>query len=137
MSDKNLRKFRVVRALERIINPLVFRLRKLGMHSRWATELETIGCKTGQRRHVPVTVRFDHTGAWVICQHGTRSGWGSNIAADPHVRLRQGNQWRHGVAEFKPEDDVVARARQLYGRVSVLNSVYETRPVSVRISFAD
>jgi deazaflavin-dependent oxidoreductase (nitroreductase family) len=135
--DKTLRKFRVERAVGRVLNPAVKGLSKLGLRTAMATELETVGRKTGQLRRVPVSVQFDHDGAWVICQHGTRSGWGSNIGDNPNVRVRQGNRWRAGVAEFRPDDDVVVRGRK-FGLVgSKVAKALETAPVSVRIDFTD
>ena len=136
--DKTLRKFRRERAIGRyVLNPVVKGLTRLGVHTALATELETIGRKTGQLRRVPVSAQFDGDGAWVICQHGTRSGWGSNITGNPNVRVRQGNRWRTGVAEFRPDDDVVARGRK-FGRMGAgMVKVLETTPVSVRIDFTD
>jgi deazaflavin-dependent oxidoreductase (nitroreductase family) len=134
--QKTLRKFRRERAVGRyLLNPAVKALSALGMRTAMAAELETIGRKTGQARRVPVSAQFDDGGAWVICQHGTRSGWGRNIADNPNIRLRQGNQWRAGVAAFRPDDDVVARARK-FGRLGArMVKALETAPVSVRIDF--
>lgn len=136
--DKTLRKFRRERALGRyLLNPAVRGLSRLGLRIALATELETIGRKTGQSRRIPVSAQFDDHGVWVICQHGTRSGWGQNIAANPNVRVRQGNRWRAGVAAFRPDDDVVARARK-FGRLGAkVVKALETTPVSVRIDFTD
>jgi deazaflavin-dependent oxidoreductase (nitroreductase family) len=136
--DKTLRKFRRERALGRyLLNPAVKGLSRLGVRTAMATELETIGRKTGQVRRVPVSAQFDSHGAWLISQHGTRSGWGRNIADNPNIRMRQGNQWRAGVATFRPDDDVVARARK-YGRLGAkVVKALETTPVSVRIDFTD
>ncbi|WP_118915490.1 nitroreductase family deazaflavin-dependent oxidoreductase [Mycobacterium shigaense] len=134
--DKTLRKFRRERAVGRyLFNPTVKALNRLGVRTALATELETIGRRTGQARRVPVSVQFEDNGAWVICQHGARSGWGSNIAGNPNVRVRQGNNWRTGVAAFRPDDDVVARGRQ-FGRLAArMVKALETTPVSVRIDF--
>jgi deazaflavin-dependent oxidoreductase (nitroreductase family) len=134
--QKTLRKFRRERAVGRyLLNPAVKGLSALGMRTAMAAELETIGRTTGQQRRVPVSAQFDDGGAWVICQHGTRSGWGRNLADNPNVRLRQGNQWRSGVAAFRPDDDVVARARK-FGRLGArMVKALETTPVSVRIDF--
>jgi deazaflavin-dependent oxidoreductase (nitroreductase family) len=136
--DKTLRKFRRERAIGRcLLNPAVKGLSRLGVRTAMATELETIGRKTGQVRRVPVSAQFDNNGAWVISQHGTRSGWGRNIADNPNIRMRQGNQWRAGVATFRPDDDVVARGRK-YGRLGAkVVRALETTPVSVRIEFTD
>ncbi|MGB9302803.1 MAG: nitroreductase family deazaflavin-dependent oxidoreductase [Mycobacterium sp.] len=136
--DKTLRKFRRERALGRyVLNPAVKALSALGVRTAMATELETIGRKTGQARRVPVSAQFDDNGAWLISQHGTRSGWGRNIADNPNVRVRQKNQWRAGVATFRPDDDVAARGRK-FGRLGAkMVKALETTPVSVRIDFTD
>ncbi len=135
--DKTLRKFRRERAVGRLLNPAVQALSKIGLRTAMATELETVGRKTGQVRRVPVSAQFDQHGAWIISQHGTRSGWGRNIVDNPNVRLRQGSTWHAGVATFKPDDDVVARGRK-FGLVgSKVAKALETTPVSVRIDFSD
>jgi deazaflavin-dependent oxidoreductase (nitroreductase family) len=135
--DKTLRKFRRERAVGRLLNPAVKGLSRIGLRTALATELETVGRKTGQPRRVPVSAQFDNGGAWIISQHGTRSGWGRNIADNPNVRVRQGSKWRPGVANFRPDDDVVARARK-FGRVGAkVVKALETTPVSVRIDFTD
>lgn len=139
MTDKTLRKFRRERIIGRyLLNPAIGALEKVGVRSTLASELETTGRKTGQLRRVRVGAQFDSTGAWVICQHGTRSGWGSNISANPNVRLRQGKRWRTGIAQFRPEDDVVARGRKfgVIGAARVVKAL-ETTPISVRIDFTD
>ncbi len=135
---KTLRKFRRERAVGRyLLNPAVKGLSRLGVRTAMATELETVGRKSGQIRRVPVSAQFDDSGAWVISQHGTRSGWGRNIADNPNIRVRQGNQWRAGVATFRPDDDVVARGRK-FGRLGAkMVKALETTPVSVRIEFTD
>jgi deazaflavin-dependent oxidoreductase (nitroreductase family) len=125
------------RPVQRAYHGWVKGLSRLGVRTAMATELETIGRKTDQVRRVPVSAQFDSHGAWLISQHGTRSGWGRNIADNPNIRMRQGNQWRAGVAIFRPDDDVVARARK-YGRLGAkVVKALETTPVSVRIDFTD
>lgn len=136
--QKTLRKFRRERAIGHyLLNPAVRGLSRLGVRTALATELETVGRKTGLLRRVPVAAQFDHSGAWLISQHGTRSGWGRNITDNPKVRLRQGNRWRSGIAALRPDDDVVARGRK-FGRLgSKVVKALETTPVSVRIDFTD
>ncbi len=136
--DKTLRKFRRERAVGHyLLNPAVKGLSKLGLRTALATELETIGRKTGQVRRVPVSAQFDDKGVWLISQHGTRSGWGRNIVDNPNVRVRRGNRWRTGVAKLRPDDDVVARGRK-FGRLGAkVVKALETTPVSVRIDFSD
>jgi deazaflavin-dependent oxidoreductase (nitroreductase family) len=142
--QKALWKFRFERVVGRYVaNPAVRTLSKLGIRTTLATELETVGRKTGALRTVPVTARFDDTGAWLICQHGTRSGWGQNITANPTVRLRHGRRWRTGTAAFVPDDDVVARGRT-FGDGPVMTALssatfraLQSSPISVRITFTD
>lgn len=137
-----LRKFRRERFIGRYLaNPAVGLLDRLGIRSALIAELETTGAKTGKPRRVPVTVSIDAQGAWLISQHGRRAGWARNIAADPKVRLRQGNRWYTGTAAFVPDDDVVARARSFAtGRIPASATEWtmkalESDPVSVRITF--
>jgi deazaflavin-dependent oxidoreductase (nitroreductase family) len=105
--------------------------------------LETTGRKTGVVRTVPVAASFDTTGAWVISQHGRRSGWAHNIAAQPAVRIRQGDRWRSGTAQFVPDDDVPGRVRtfatsRLFAPLVVATfRALQSDPISVRIDFND
>lgn len=146
MSQGNqaLRKFRRERIAGRYVaNPAVSLLARLGVRTTFATELQTMGRKSGRWRTVPVSARFDETGAWVISQHGHRSGWALNVADDPHVRIRQGNRWRSGTAHFVPDDNPAARVRT-FARFAMLSPLVtatfkalQSDPVSVRIDFAD
>ncbi|WP_330182576.1 nitroreductase family deazaflavin-dependent oxidoreductase [Nocardia sp. NBC_01503] len=142
--DRTAAKFRRERALGRyVMNPTVRALSRVGLRTALATEIETIGRKTGQPRRVPVSILFDDQGAWAICQHGSRSGWGKNLAANPEIRVRQGNTWRTGTAVFLPEDDVVTRAatfapHPLLAPIATRGfAALETNPVTVRITFTD
>jgi deazaflavin-dependent oxidoreductase (nitroreductase family) len=146
MSTANpaLRKFRRERLIGRYIaNPAVALLGRLGVRTTFATELQTMGRKSGQWRPVPVSARFDATGAWVISQHGYRSGWALNVADDPRVRIRQGGRWRSGTARFVPDDDPAARVRTfatsplLSPLVTATFRALQSDPISVRIDFAD
>lgn len=138
------RKFRLERRVGRYLaNPLVQTLSRIGVRTTLATQLQTTGRKTGKARLVPVSARFDETGAWVISQHGTRSGWGANITANPAIRIQQGSGWRSGIATFEPDDDVVARARSFAtrpafaGLAGLAFRALESTPISVRITFTD
>lgn len=141
---RSRRKFLIERGVGRYVaNPLVRGLRRIGVDTTLATELETIGRKTGKIRQVPVAAAFDESGAWVISQHGTRAGWTANITANPHIRIRQGSRWRTGTAHLMPEDDVTARARTFVSRpvfaglTSATFRALQSAPVSVRITFTD
>ncbi len=139
-----VRKFRRERAVGRYVaNPAVALLGRLGVRTTFATDLETVGRKSGEARRVPVAARFDDAGAWVISQHGRRSGWALNVADDPHVRVRQGNQWRSGIARFVPDDDPTARVRTfatsplLSPIVAATFRALQSDPISVRIDFTE
>lgn len=139
-----VRKFRLERIVGRYFaNPAVALLGRLGVRTTFATELETVGRKSGRSRRVPVSARFDDAGAWVISQHGRRSGWALNVADNPNVSVRQGNRWRSGIARFVPEDDPSERART-FATSSLLAPVVaaafrtlQSDPISVRIDFTD
>jgi deazaflavin-dependent oxidoreductase (nitroreductase family) len=126
-----------------VANPAVAALDRIGVRTSLMAELETTGRKSGLARKVPVAVALDEEGAWLISQHGTRSGWGRNISANPVVRLRQGERWRTGTAVFVPGDDVVARSRtfssnRVVGALSAMTfRALQTAPVSVRVTFTD
>lgn len=139
-----LRKFRVERLVGRYVaNPIVLGLNRIGVRTALATDLETTGRKSGVVRRVPVAAAFDDTGAWLISQHGTRSGWACNIAADPQVRIRQGARWRTGTAAFVTDDDVTARGRTFASRpafaamTAATFAALASTPISVRITFTD
>ncbi|MGV0627818.1 nitroreductase family deazaflavin-dependent oxidoreductase [Mycolicibacter minnesotensis] len=143
-SEQARRKFRLERRVGRYVaNPAVRALNRVGIRTTLATELQTTGRKTAQPRRVPVAACFDRNGAWVISQHGTRSGWGANITADPQVRIRQGSRWRTGIARFHPDDDVTARARSFASRpafaglAAITFRALASTPISVRITFTD
>lgn len=138
------RKFRFERWVGRhLANPAVAALNRLGIGAHLARDLETVGRRSGLARTVPVSAAFDADGAWVISQHGKRSGWGINITANPTVRIRQGRQWRTGTAQFVPDDDVAARVRSFAtrplfaGLTSAGFRALQSDPISVRITFTD
>jgi deazaflavin-dependent oxidoreductase (nitroreductase family) len=139
-----VRKFRRERIIGRYLaNPAVALLGRLGIRTTFATELETTGRKSGARRRVPVSANFDDAGAWVISQHGRRSGWALNIADDPKVLIRQRNRWRSGIARFEPDDDPAMRAstfatsQLLSPVVAATFRALQSDPISVRIDFTD
>lgn len=136
------RKFRFERLMGRYVaNPTVLALNRIGIRTTLATELETTGRRTGRLRRVPVAAAFDGTGAWLISQHGTRSGWASNIIADPQVRIREGDRWRSGTARLEPDDDVEARARGFASHpafaalTAATFRALQSAPISVRVTF--
>jgi deazaflavin-dependent oxidoreductase (nitroreductase family) len=144
MTAAGLRKFRFERQVGRtVVNPLVAALERAGIRSALVVELETTGRKSGQPRRVPLTGSADGDGVWLISQHGRRSGWAHNIAAEPRVRVKVNGRWRTGTAAFVPEDDVRVRARSFArGKIAAAATAaamraLESDPISVRITFDD
>lgn len=92
-------------AQRRIVNPVGRRLP--------VTMLETIGRKSGQPRHTAVGGRVIGDQFWMVSEHGDRSHYVANIKANPAVRLRINGNWRTGTAHLLPDDDPVARLKEL------------------------
>lgn len=142
-ADKALRKFKWERQLGRMVmNPTVTLLDRFGLRAPLIVELETVGRRSGEPRRVPLVGRADDEGVWVISQHGRRAGWAYNIAANPNVRVRVGDEWRDGIATVEPDDDVRVRARSFGGRGRVCRAAtattmraMESDPISVRITY--
>jgi deazaflavin-dependent oxidoreductase (nitroreductase family) len=144
MAETGLRKFKFERQLGRsLMNPLVAALDRRGIRSALVVDLETTGRKSGEPRRVPLAGSADTDGVWVISQHGHRAGWAHNIDADPRVRVRVDGRWHAGTAEFRPDDDIRARARSFaVGKVSAAATAFamramESDPISVRITYTD
>ncbi|RJQ73041.1 nitroreductase family deazaflavin-dependent oxidoreductase [Pseudonocardiaceae bacterium YIM PH 21723] len=122
-------------------NPLSLFLHRIGLTGKYITEIETVGRRSGQTRVAPVTAWFDADGAWLISQHGKKSGWALNALADPRIRLRHGRKWYVGQAEFRPEDDVTARVLAsnpgwLQGKVALaVQRGLASDPMVVRVDF--
>lgn len=138
------RKFQRERLIGRYIaNPIVGGLQRLGVRTSLATTLETTGRKSAEPRAVPVAATFDDEGAWIVSQHGRRSGWAVNMTAEPEVRILQGGTWRTGIGAFRPEDDTHARMRTfapsaaLAGVTASAFRALASDPISVRITFTD
>ncbi|MUL85491.1 MULTISPECIES: nitroreductase family deazaflavin-dependent oxidoreductase [unclassified Mycolicibacterium] len=92
-------------AQRRIVNPVGRQLP--------VTMLETVGRKSGQPRHTAVGGRVIGNQFWMVSEHGNRSHYVLNIKANPAVRLRINGNWRTGTAHLLPDDDPVARLKEL------------------------
>ena len=108
----------IVRMLQRwAINPLIRLLFRVGINPLGLAILETRGRVSGQPRRTPVGNGRMGTTFWIIAEHGTRAGYIRNIQGDPHVRVRLRVGWRYrwvpGLAEILPDDDALARQRQI------------------------
>ena len=126
MPDFNDLKRRVVHAVQRhMVNPIGRQLP--------VTMLETIGRKSGQPRHTAVGGRVIDNAFWLVSEHGEHADFVRNIKANPAVRVRIDGQWRTGTAHLLPDDDPVARLRQLPQLNSAVVRVMGTELLSVRV----
>ena len=108
----------LVRTLQRYtLNPLMRLLLAIGVNPFGLAILETRGHASGKIRRVPVGNGRKGDSFWIIAEHGTRAGWIRNIRHDPRVRvrLRVGlrYRWVDGIATVRPDDDPLARQRQI------------------------
>jgi len=116
-------KRRLNRAVEtRLVNPVVRALLARGRLGVTYAVLETTGRRSGQARRTPVANGLQGDTFWLLCAHGAAAHYAHNIAADPHVRIGvvggRSLGWRAGVAVPLPQDDALARQRELgHGRL--------------------
>jgi len=101
----------------RLVNPIVRLLLSSGRLGSTYAVLETTGRRSGRARRTPVANGLRGDVFWLIAAHGHSAHYMHNIGADPHVRVgiveRRTLHWRAGVARALPEDDVLARQREL------------------------
>jgi hypothetical protein len=128
----------LVRTVQRyIMNPLMRLLLTIGVSPFGLAILETRGHASGKIRRVPVGNGRKGEDFWIIAEHGTRAGYVRNIAHDPHVRVRLRiglrYRWVPGIATIRPDDDPLARQRQIiaWHPLRALNAV------NVRVLGAD
>jgi deazaflavin-dependent oxidoreductase (nitroreductase family) len=104
----------MMRALERrLINPAIRALLDLGVAPRAYALLETTGRRTGLARHTPVGNGLRGDIFWLVTQHGERAAYVKNLIADPRVGVKIRRRWRSGRATVVPDDDGLARRREL------------------------
>jgi hypothetical protein len=108
----------LARTLQRyIMNPLMRLLLAARINPYGLVILETRGHASGKIRRVPVGNGREGEDFWIIAEHGTRAGYVRNIAHDPHVRVRLRTglryRWVPGIATICPDDDPLARQRQI------------------------
>ena len=108
----------LARTLQRyILNPLMRLPLAIGINPFGLAILETRGHATGKTRRVPVGSGRKGDSFWIIAEHGTRAGYVRNIQHDPHVRVRLRiglrYRWVPGIATVCPDDDPLARQRQI------------------------
>jgi deazaflavin-dependent oxidoreductase (nitroreductase family) len=126
MTDRQSLKRRVVHAVQRrVVNPIGRRAP--------ITQLETIGRKSGQPRLTALGGRLIDNQFWMVSEHGEHSDYVRNIKANPAVRLRIHGKWRSGTAHLLPDDDPIARLRQLRGLNSLGVRTMGTDLLTIRI----
>ena len=97
----------------KLVNPLVRRLIERGLFPRSTALLETTGRRSGQPRRTPVGNGLRGDFFWIVTEHGWSADYVKNIEKDPRVRVKVGRRWYEGTAQIRPEDDPVARMREL------------------------
>jgi deazaflavin-dependent oxidoreductase (nitroreductase family) len=106
MADlKSLKRTVVHTAQKFVVNPIGRRMP--------VTMLETIGRKSGAPRRTAVGGRVIDSQFWMIAEHGDHSHYVLNIKANPAVRVRLHGRWHTGTAHLMPDDDPIARMREL------------------------
>lgn len=119
-------KRRVVRGAQRyIVNPV-------GRHLPLPM-LETTGRKSGLPRRTAVGGKVIDNAFWMVSEHGRHSDYVRNIEANPAVRVRIRGRWRDGTANLLPDDDPVARLRQLRGLNSAAVRAMGTDLLTIRV----
>ena len=108
----------LVRTVQRYtMNPLMRLLLTVGVNPFGLAILETRGHASGKTRRVPVGNGRKGDSFWIIAEHGTRAGYVRNIQHDPNVRVRLRiglrYRWVTGVATVRPDEDPLARQRQI------------------------
>jgi deazaflavin-dependent oxidoreductase (nitroreductase family) len=108
----------IVQTFQRFtLNPLMRLLLAIGINPLGLAILETRGRLSGKIRRVPVGNGRKGDSFWIIAEHGTRAGYVHNIRHDPHVRVRLRiglrYRWVPGIATVLPDDDALARQRQI------------------------
>ncbi|MBI3213697.1 MAG: nitroreductase family deazaflavin-dependent oxidoreductase [Mycobacterium sp.] len=99
------------------------------------TLLETTGRKSGQPRRTPLGGKVVDGAFWFVSEFGDQSQYIRNIQADPRVRVRLRGKWRSGTAHLIPDDDSVARLRELPQFNSFGVRTFGTNLLTVRVDF--
>jgi len=106
----------------RVLNPLVRVLLRLGLSPPTYALLETTGRRSGRARQVPVANGLQGHTFWLLSGLGEHAQYVKNIKVNPRVRVkarpaRPGDglrmRWRTGTARLLPDDDARQRQRDL------------------------
>ena len=125
---------------KRVVNPVARLGVRLGLAPRHFALLETTGRTSGRRRQTPVGGARLGAAFWVVSVHGFDSAYVKNLMAEPAVRVKVRRTWHAGRATAVPDDDPLARHRQIVaanGWVGRADAVFfratATAPLSIRI----
>jgi deazaflavin-dependent oxidoreductase (nitroreductase family) len=103
------RKRKTVRLVQRyLLNPPAKLAVRTGLVPGYVL-IETVGRRTGTRRHTVVGMHLENSTGWVVAEHGNHAGYVRNLEANPTVRVCVRGKWRTAHAEVVPEDDPEAR----------------------------
>lgn len=123
-----------------VINPVARHGVLLGLAPRHFALLETKGRKSGFRRQTPVGGARPGPAFWVVAAQGKDSAYVKNLMAEPAVRVKVERSWYSGRAAVVPDDDPLARHRQIVaanGWVGRADGVFfrasATTPISARV----
>ena len=78
--------------------------------------VETVGRRSGERRHTVVGMHVEGDVGWVIAEFGRHAGYVRNLEANPDVRVRMHRQWRSARAQIMEDDDAQARLDAFHRR---------------------
>jgi deazaflavin-dependent oxidoreductase (nitroreductase family) len=111
---------------KRVANPLMRR-------NPLQTLLETTGRKSGEPRRTPLGGKLVDNQFWFVSEFGEQSQYVRNIKADARVRVRLRGRWRNGTAHLVPDDDPLARLRELPQFNSFGVRTFGTHLLTVRV----
>jgi deazaflavin-dependent oxidoreductase (nitroreductase family) len=98
---------------KRLLNPGMRAMILAGYAPRLFVLIETTGRRTGLRRLTPVQAAVEDHAVWLVAEHGWRSAFVQNIAANPQVRIKRGRQWLSGHATIVADEDPWARRERI------------------------
>lgn len=115
---------------KRVANPV---MRRLPIQ----TLLETTGRKSGEPRRTPLGGSRVGDQFWFVSEFGEKSQYVKNIEANPNVRVRLRGRWHNGVAQLVPDDDPLARLRELPQFNSFAVRTFGTNLLTIRVDLTD
>ncbi|MFI6345594.1 nitroreductase/quinone reductase family protein [Streptomyces sp. NPDC050560] len=131
MPRQNDLRFRIVTTFQRrVANPLARRMPGQIL-------LETTGRVSGRPRRTPIGGRRVGDAFWFVSEYGDKAQYVQNIQADPRVRVRVGGHWHSGTAHPLPEDDALARLKELPSFNSAAVRAFGTNLLTFRVDLVD